>query len=80
MRQPRLEKDALYNVRVPQLAVLELRFLQIPPRDGHPCAYLTVRITTSRSGLSPYSYLSCLAHLWRTGQFCVDITINERNN
>ena len=37
-------------------------FLQIPPRDGHPCLRLTLPTVKARSGLSPYSYRPCRAH------------------
>jgi hypothetical protein len=37
-------------------------FLQIPPRDGHPCLLLTVPVTTARRGLAPPGYRTCLAH------------------
>ena len=38
-------------------------FLQIPPRGGHPCLRLTLPSVKARSGLSPYSYRPCRAHV-----------------
>jgi len=38
-------------------------FLQIPPRGGHPCLKLTFPTVKVRSGLSPYSYRPCRAHI-----------------
>lgn len=43
-------------------AVCSSGFLQIPPRDGHPCPWLVVPTTTAHSGLSPPSYRPCRAH------------------
>ena len=37
-------------------------FLQIPPRRGHPCLWLTLPTIKVRSGLSPYSLRPCRAH------------------
>jgi hypothetical protein len=36
-------------------AELPSGFLQIPPRDGHPCFWLTIPTIRARSGLAPYS-------------------------
>ncbi|PIU19506.1 MAG: hypothetical protein COT18_07160 [Elusimicrobia bacterium CG08_land_8_20_14_0_20_59_10] len=37
-------------------------FLQIPPRGGHPCLWLTVGSINPRRGLSPPSVRACRAH------------------
>ncbi|MCX6240170.1 MAG: hypothetical protein NTY07_21955, partial [Bacteroidia bacterium] len=38
-------------------------FLQIPPRNGHPCSWLMVGYTTyPHNGLAPSSYSPCTAH------------------
>ena len=44
------------------LSWTSLCFLQIPPRDGHPCSQLMVGNYIPHSGLSPPSYYSCTAH------------------
>ena len=38
-------------------------FLQIPPRDGHPCPWLTVGTINPRIGLAPTSKRPCWAHI-----------------
>ncbi|MCX6240016.1 MAG: hypothetical protein NTY07_21140, partial [Bacteroidia bacterium] len=52
-------------------------FLQIPPRNGHPCSWLMVGYTTyPHNGLAPSSYSPCTAHNrnplrhCRSGFFC----------
>jgi len=37
-------------------------FLQIPPRDGHPCSELVDRFDSAYSGLSPPRFTLCPAH------------------
>ncbi len=41
-------------------------FLQIPPHDGHPCLKLTLPTAKACSGLAPYSYCPCWAHLQKS--------------
>ena len=43
-------------------------FLQIPPRDGHPCPWLTVGTINPRIGLAPTSKRPCWAHIKKPPQ------------
>ena len=38
-------------------------FFQIPPHEAHPCHWLTFPNIKVLSGLAPYSYCPCRAHL-----------------
>ena len=42
-------------------------FLQIPPRDGHPCPRLVVPVITAHRGLARPRVAQCLAHRHRGG-------------
>jgi hypothetical protein len=53
---------ALYPVSVRRIRGYGSGFLQIPPRGGHPCLRLAVRVITARGGLSPPESTTCLAH------------------
>ena len=55
-------KLAFYPVSVRRVRVLPLGFLQIPPRDGHPCPRLAVPVIAARRRLPPPGYMTCLAH------------------
>jgi hypothetical protein len=42
-----------------------LGFLQIPPRDGHPCLWLTVGAINPRNELSPSRSRACRTHTYK---------------
>ena len=50
------------TVPVRQVSGLPCDFLQIPPRDGHPCLRLCAWCYLLRSGLAPVRSCPCWAH------------------